>query len=223
MMHEHTLELSSDCYNSGATPLRAHSGKALPSILPASHPHHSESLLMPATTGTSSERVPFPAGEKPKSSKGIQAHHSWSPRKIVEVSVRVAMLAAIIWFFLEWVGVATPTQKYREYTIDFSSRFMAQGGPSLLNHLPPVIPYAPLDLAIRLGRGNQPGPFDVVLVQDGMRYALASGSANLENHELILRVKMDLSHVPGGESQLGIRRAGGEWRYYKVILQPPVE
>lgn len=96
---------------------------------------------------------------------------------------------------------------------------MAQGGSRLPSYLYSVIPCVPLQLAIHLGQENQPGPFDVALVQDGMRYAYASGSVKLENHQPILRVKWDLSEVPGGESQFGVRPAGGEWIFYKVMLK----
>jgi hypothetical protein len=219
MTHDQTLESSPDCYNSVATSLMAHGGRAHPAIFPARHPWHGQSHQRPASPGRAFEPTPFSTSEKPKSSTGIQDHHSWSPREIAEVSVRVVILAGIIWFVLVWTGVTIPTQKYHEYTIDFSSQPLARGGVSLPPTLSSVIPCAPLDLGIHLGRGNQPGPFDVALVQDGMRYAFASGTAKLEDHELILRLKLNFSDVPGGESQLGIRPAGGEWRYYKVILQ----
>jgi hypothetical protein len=153
--------------------------------------------------------------EQSQSSK----HMPRNPREIAEITVRVSILAGIIWFVLVWTGVAVPTQKYHEYTIDFSRQLTVRGGSSLPSTLPSVIPCAPLQLAMHLGRGNRPGPFDVDLVQDGMRCAFASGIVKLENHEPILRVKLDLSQVPAGESQLGIRPAGGEWRYYKVMLK----
>jgi hypothetical protein len=41
----------------------------------------------------------------------------------------------------------------------------------------------------------------------------------LENGERVLRVKLDLTQTPAGHYLLGIRPAGWEWKYYKVILQ----
>lgn len=223
MTHEETLEANSDCYNGVATLFRAHGSRAHPAICPSAHAYPGQSRQRPAAPGRPPVPTLFPACENPKSSTGIRARQSRSLREIAEVSVRLVILAGMIWFVLVWTGIAVPTRKFQERTVDFGSQFVAQGGSSLPSALFSVLPRAPLDLVIHLGRGNQPGPFDVALVQDGMRYAFASGIAKLENHEPILRVKMDLSQAPGGESQLGVRPAGGAWRYYKVILQPPVE
>lgn len=219
MKHEETLEPITDCYNSGAPTYEAPGDIACPAICTAIHPYPLEPRQRPTAPGRPFEPTFFPASERLENPAGIQAHPSWSLRGVAEVSVRVAMLMAIIWFVLVWTGVAIPTQKYHEHTIDFSRQLVARGGSSLPSTLPSVIPCAPLDLVIYLGRGNQPGPFDVALVQDGMRYAFASGIAKLESHVPILRVKLDLSQAPLGESQMGIRPAGGEWKFYKIILQ----
>jgi hypothetical protein len=141
------------------------------------------------------------------------------PREMAAVTVRVAILVGIIWFLLIWTGVAVPTQRYQGYAVDFSGQPLLRGGSSLPSPLPAAIPRARLDLVIHLGLGNQPGLYDVVLVQDGMRYAFASSTTKLENYEPILRVKLDLSQVPAGESRLGIRPAGQEGKYYKVVLE----
>lgn len=141
------------------------------------------------------------------------------PREMAAVAVRAAILVGMIWFLVVWTGVAVPTQTYERCAVDFSRQPLLRGGSSLPSYLPTVIPCARLDLAIHLGLENQPGPYDVVLVQDGMRYALALGNMKLENYEPILRVKLDLRQVPAGESWLGIRPAGWEWRYYKVMLK----
>ncbi len=141
------------------------------------------------------------------------------PREMAAVTVRLAILVGVIWFLLIWTGVAVPTPSYQRYAVDFSGQSLLQGGPAVPSPLPAVIPRARLDLVIHLGLGNQPGPYDVVLAQDGMRYAFASSTAKLENHGPVLRVKLDLSRVPAGESRLGIRPAGQEGKYYKVVLE----
>lgn len=223
MADEEAVERTTDRCNNVATPYPARGGGTHPATCLAMHPYSGQSCQQ---QGAVLRPIPFPAGEKLESSAGVQERESrrpslalQSPREIAQVSVRVAILAGIIWFVLVWTGIAVPTQKYHEYTIDFSSQPLVRGRSSLLSTFSSVIPGAPLQLAIRLGRENEPGPFDVVLVQDGMRYAFASGIAKLENHELVLRVKLDLSQAPGGQSQLGIRPAGGDCRYYKVILK----
>lgn len=223
MAHEESFELNPDRYNNFATPYPSRGGRAHPVTCPATRPCSGQPRQGP---GTTLHLIPFPTGEKLESSAGVQQRESprpglalRSPREIAGASVRLAILAGIIWFVLVWTGIAVPTQKYQEHTIDFSSQTTVRGRSSLLATFSPVIPGAPLQLAVRLGRENEPGPFNVAFVQDGMRYAFASGIAKLENHELVLRVKLDLSEAPGGESQLGIRPAGGDWRYYRVILK----
>ena len=224
MTHQEAFELTTDRYNKVATPYPSRGDRAHPATCPTILPDSEQPRQRP---GTMPQPIPFPAGEKLEGSTGVQerefrtsSHTLRSPREIAAVSVRVAILAGIIWFVLVWTGIAAPTQKYQEYTIDFSSQLLVRGRSSLLSTFSSVIPSAPLQLALRLGRENEPGTYSVALVQDGMRYAFASGIAKLENHELILRVKMDFSQTPGGESQLGIRPTGEDWRYYKVIVKP---
>lgn len=224
MAREQAFERATDRYNNIATPYPSRRGRAHPAACPAMLPYSEQPRQRP---GVVLPPISFPAGERLESLTGTPQRESRrpslalrSPREIAEASVRVAILAGIIWFVLVWTGIAVPTQKYQEYTIDFSSQLLVRGRFSLPSTFSSVIPSAPLQLAIRLGRENEPGTYSVALVQDGMRYAFASGIAKLENHELILRVKMDFSQTPGGESQLGIRPTGEDWRYYKVILKP---
>lgn len=226
MRHEEALGPSTDYRESVATSFKAQEGQAYPATSGSTHTYLGRPRQLTATPGGLPELSSLPAGGKPERSTEFREHQSrspgfflWSRREIAEVTVQVAILVAVIWFVLMWTGVAIPTQRYPEYAVDFNRQLKVRGGSNLPISLSSVIPCAPLQLVIHLGRGNQPGPFDVALVQDGMRYAFASGTAKLENHETILRVKLDLSHVPAGKSQLGIRPAGWEWKYYKVILK----
>lgn len=215
MAHEETLDPITGSYKSVAKSYQAREGGAHPATCPAIH-YPGGSRPTPATP---SEAVPFAAGEKLESSTGTRTHQSRSPREIAAITVRVAILGGIVWFVLVWTGIATPTRQYQGRAVDFSTHLNARGGPGLPSSFASVIPCAPLQLVIHLGAENEPGPTDVALVQDGMRYAYASGLAKLENRQPVLRVNLDLSQVPAGESQLGIRPAGGEWTYYKVMLK----
>ncbi len=110
-------------------------------------------------------------------------------------------------------------QSYQAYAVDFSKQLLLRGKSSAPPAPPAIIPRARLDLAIQLELGYQPGPYDVSLQRNGKVFAAASGTVRLENHEPILHVKMDLSHVPAGKYEFYVRPAGWEWRYYKVILK----
>lgn len=190
------------------------------------HTNFGQSRQLNTPLGKIPETSQLPAKVRLEPSAAFREEQSQSsksllrdPREMVAITVRVAILVGMIWFLVEWTGIAVPTPRYPEYAVDFSRQALLRGASSLSSPLPTVIPCARLDLAIHLDLQNQPGPYDVILVQDGMRYAFALGTTKLENHEPILRAKLDLSHVPAGESQMGIRPPGWEWRYYKVILK----
>lgn len=82
-----------------------------------------------------------------------------------------------------------------------------------------VIPHAGADLGTRLELGNQPGPYDASLQRNGKVFAVAWDAVRLENHEPILRVKIDLGHAPGGQYDFYVRPVAWERRNYRVILQ----
>lgn len=225
MTRQETLEPVIKPHNSVDTSSNAGEDSAHPPIYPGVQTYLGQSLRLPARSRTQSEPARLSTSEKRESSR-IQEHLSRgrkftrrSPREVAEIIVRVAILAGIVWFVLIWTGIAIPTQREGGRAVDFSTQLNTRGGSNLPSSLSSVIPCAPLRLVIHLGRESGHGPLDVALVQDGMRYAYASGIVKLEDHQPVLRVKLDLSQVPTGESQLGIRPAGGEWRYHKVILK----
>ena len=140
-------------------------------------------------------------------------------REIASAVVGIAILVAIIWSVKVWTIGTSTTQRYEEYTVDFSEQPALQN-ESLPSKVPPAaMPRGRLDLVANLGLGSQPGLYDVVLTRKGTAYGTASGTMRLENGEPVLRVKLDLTQAPAGYYLLGIRPAGWEWRYYKVILK----
>ena len=140
-------------------------------------------------------------------------------REIASVVVRVAVLIGIAWVVMVWKGTGIPTQKYQKHAVDFSTTPLLRTQTRLPSPPRAVIPCGRLDLAIQLGAEYKPGPHEVVLVQDGMRYAYASGAVKFENRQRMLRVRLDLSRVPPGVSRLAIRPSGQEAKYYKVMLE----
>jgi Putative zinc-finger len=189
-------------------------------------PYFEHALQMITAMG----RIPEPSMLSPKAKEQIMsAFRKQQSRKqrftfrrpwaIAAAAVTVAILVAVIWIVRIHTRGTVPAQSYREYAVDLSKQLLLRGETSPPPGPPAVFPRARLDLAIHLGLGNQPGPYDVVLRRNGKVFAAASGTTKLENHEPMLRVKMDLIQVPAGEYQLGVRPAGWEWRYYKVLLK----
>ena len=141
------------------------------------------------------------------------------PWVIGAAAATVAILVVIIWIVRIHTRVTLPPQNYEAYAVDFSKQLLLRGESSAPPVPPAVIPRGRWDLAIHLELGYQPGPYDVSIQRKEKVFATASGTVRLENHEPILRVKMDLAHVPAGDYEFGVRPAGWEWRYYKVILK----
>jgi hypothetical protein len=169
---------------------------------------------------TSSTNVkPMPLGKSREQESRRPRFMSGRQREIAAAVVRVAALIGIAWFVMAWKGIEAPAEKYQKHAVDFSTTPLLRTQTMLPSPPRAVIPRGRLDLAIQLGAEYQPGPHEVVLVQDGMRYAYAAGSVKFENRQRILRVKLDLSRVPPGVSRLGIRSSGQDGKYYKVMLE----
>lgn len=141
------------------------------------------------------------------------------PWAIAVAAVSVAVLVAVIWIVRTYIGGPTPDHNYKEYAVDFSKELVLRGETTPPPSPPAVIPRARLNLAIRLGLGSEPGTYEVVLQQNGKTFIASTGSVQLEDHKPVLRLKIDFSQVPSGEYQLGIRSAGWDWRYHRVLLK----
>ena len=141
------------------------------------------------------------------------------PWAIGAAAAAVAILVAIIWIVRIHSKGPLPPQSYQAYAVDFSNQLLLRGESSVPPAPPAVIPRARLDLAIHLELGYQPGSYEVSVQRNGKVFASASGSVRIENHEPILHVKMDLSHLPAGQYKCYVRPVGWEWRYYRVIVK----
>ena len=172
-----------------------------------------------------SETSPFPAAGKSEQLTAVQEQRRGRsrflltrPRKIAAVAVNVVMLAAIIWAVKMLTHGAPPAPRYGEYAVDLSMQSALQhGSPS--STVPPAIPRGRLDLVVYPGLGSQPGLYDVVVTRVGTTYGTASGTMKIEKGNPVLRVNLDLTRAPAGHYLLGIRAAGWDWQYYKVILK----
>jgi len=171
-------------------------------------------------------KLPDPAPLSPKAKQALLARfreqHARKPRFALQrpwAIVTVAMLMAIIWILWIHPKRTYPPQAYEPYAVNVSNQLLLRGESSAPPVAPAVIPRGRWDLAIQLAWGYQPGPYDVSVQRDGKVFAAASGTVRIENREPILHVKMDLSHLPAGQYEFYVRRAGEEWRYYRVILK----
>jgi Putative zinc-finger len=189
-------------------------------------PYFEHALQMITAMG----RIPEPSALSPEAKGQIMmAFREQRPRAsiltpktawaIAGAAVVIVVLVAAIWIVKIRMQGPGPKQGYKEYAVDFSKELLLRGEANPNPGPPPPIPRAQLNLTIQLGLGSQPGPYEVVLEQNGKTYAVATGATKLEDHKPILRVKIDFSQVPSGEYRLGIRPAGWDWRYHRVLLK----
>lgn len=75
-------------------------------------------------------------------------------------------------------------------------------------------------LILYLPVGSKEGGYDLVLMTTaGDELLRATGTAQLENHVVILKADVDLSGVPRGLCLLGIRQPGLEWVLFSVRVR----
>ena len=128
----------------------------------------------------------------------------------------VVILVAILWILKTRTGGPTHDGGYAEFPLDLSKNLVFRGETTPQPGPPLELPRARLNFLIRL---PAPGNYEVALQKEDKTYAAGGGSAQLEDHTPILRVKLDLSQVPAGEYLLGVRPAGWDWKYYRAVLK----
>jgi hypothetical protein len=184
------------------------------------------SRQMTAALGKLPDPAPLSAKAKQELLTAFREQHARKPRfaltrqwAIGVVAAAAAILVAIIWIVWIHTKGPLPPQTYEAYAVNFSNQLLLRGESSAPAVPPAVIPRGRWNLAIQLEFGYQPGPYDVSVQRSGKVFASASGTVRIENHEPILHVTMDLSHLPAGQYKFYVRQAGEEWRYYRVILK----
>ena len=101
--------------------------------------------------------------------------------------------------------------------LDLRSYSSERGEPSPSNQPPLDIPRATKHLTLYLPIGSKEGRYDVALLRGtGGEILHATGTARLEDHVVVLRADVDLSHVGSASYFLGIRQAGLEWTRFPI-------
>lgn len=74
-------------------------------------------------------------------------------------------------------------------------------------------------LVIYLPMGSPPGNYEVRITGAQNQPLGATGIAQIESGNTVLRVRLDLSKLPAGQYSLGIRQSPWDWHYYPVALR----
>lgn len=215
-----------DYYEGVLSPTEAEEIKAHLATCDNCHAYFENSRQLTAALGKLPDPAPLSAKAKQKLLTAFREQHARRPRftltrpwAIGAAAATVAILVATIWIVRIHTKGPLPPQTYEAYAVNFSNQLLLRGESSAPPVPPAVIPRGRWNLGIQLEFGYQPGPYDVSVQRDGKVFAAASGTVRIENHEPILHVKMDLSDLPAGQCRFYVRRAGEEWRYYRVILK----
>lgn len=76
-----------------------------------------------------------------------------------------------------------------------------------------------LDLTITLPFASEPGAYDLAVSRNSEPPAVAaSGQARIDHGQTILSVRIDLSSVPRGRYEVGLRRMQSTWTHYPVSV-----
>lgn len=102
--------------------------------------------------------------------------------------------------------------------LDLRDRSVARGqNPSATGQSPLEIPRSAKHLVLNLPVGSQEGIYDVsLLTGNGQEVMMATATAELANHDVMLRADVDLPGVARGWYFLGLRRSGFEWTRYRI-------
>jgi Putative zinc-finger len=156
------------------------------------------------------------------------------PRKARPVGIPeiVVVLVAVIITVLAIVWVSnrlntrrgaqpgsSPPDNYQAAVLDLRKWVVLRG-----ENNPPRSPLqlsrGPLALSILLPVGREPGAYDVTVSRTpGEPLVSTRSNGQFEDHITVLHVKMDLTALPAGTYQLGVRQQGWDWTYFPLLLR----
>ena len=85
------------------------------------------------------------------------------------------------------------------------------------NQLPLELGRNTRHLVLYLAIGSEEGSYDIVLLNEtGNELLHGSGTAQIENHVVVLRADIDPAGVPPGLYFLGLRQHGPDWTRFPV-------
>jgi hypothetical protein len=129
----------------------------------------------------------------------------------------MVLLAVAGWM---WVRSRPSGQTAAVVVLDLRGRSTARGEtPSETSQPPLEAPRSTKSLKLELPIGSNEGAYDVALLNpSGAELFRASGTAKLEDHNVVLRADVDLAGIPPGSYFLGVRQPGLEWTRFPIRL-----
>jgi hypothetical protein len=149
--------------------------------------------------------------------KEFRRHSAMQRRRVLTLVATAAVLLFAVGGWL-WVRARHSVQTTETAVLDLRERSVARGqNPSDTGQAPLEIPRTAKHLVLELPIGSKEGPYDVGLLTDaGEELLRATGTAELRDHIIRLRVDVDLSSVGPGTYSLGVRQPSLEWSRYPI-------
>jgi hypothetical protein len=139
-------------------------------------------------------------------------------RVLAWVGVAAILLFAVAGWF--WTRTRTSLPTIDTAVLDLRDRSPVRG-PATEPALPPLeIPRTVKHLVLDLPIGSKEGRYDVALLNEaGDEVWRIAGTAQLEDHNVIMRVNLDFSNVLRGSYSLGLRQRDLAWTLFPVRLR----
>ena len=81
------------------------------------------------------------------------------------------------------------------------------------------LPTRRLDLSVYLPIGSEEGQYEIQILREAETPLVAlSGSATLKDHNVVLRLRTDLTGLDPGRYLLGLRKGNFRWTYYPIAV-----
>lgn len=161
----------------------------------------------------------FLIGKQPRQARPLEL------RQIVAVSMVVVIaVLGIVWVLnrLNTHRVArrssSVSHNYQTANLDLS-KWLVLRGANNPPHNPLQLPRRPLALSILLPIGQEPAAYEVTVSRTPEEPLISARcDGQFENHITVLHLKVDLTDLPAGTYQLGIRQQGWSWTFYPLLL-----
>jgi Putative zinc-finger len=162
----------------------------------------------------------FLTGKLPRS-----ARRPGGPQIVVISAAVVITILAMVWVWNRLNphrGVRpgnSPSDSYQAATLDLRKWSVLRGENNPPNS-PLQLPRKPLALSILLPVGREPGAYEVTVSRTpGQPLTSVGSNGQFEDHITVLHAKIDLTALPSGTYQLGVRQQGWDWTYYPLVLR----
>jgi hypothetical protein len=137
---------------------------------------------------------------------------------IVGVAVLLSLLAAIpAYSYLKKAGIIAPLYSARlePATLDLKESSGTRGDVSSIQKDLPVIQHRPLELAIILPFGSEPGLYQYQIVNsDGRILKSGNATASIVNGNTVLDARLDTSKFADGDYTIGLRQRSFDWVFH---------